>query len=269
MNDYTAASQAASAAITKHYSTSFGLSILLFPKLLRPHIYALYGLVRVADEIVDTYRGDDAKERLRQLEDEVGRGLETGYSVSPIVHAFIITARAYGIDGKLIKPFFKSMRMDLSPQVYDQESYQSYIYGSAEVVGLMSLKIYGSDTTEDLAGAAQRLGAAYQKVNFLRDIAADNAIDRWYFPNCTYDSFSEKDKSAILKDITADFDAAAPAIDRLPKRAQKAVRLSYLYYQKLLKKISRTPAERLKTRRIRVADPTKFALLVWVTLGGR
>lgn len=269
MNDYTAASQAASAAITKHYSTSFGLSILLFPKLLRPHIYALYGLVRVADEIVDTYRGDDAKERLRQLENEVNRGLETGYSVSPVVHAFAITARAYAIDGKLIKPFFKSMRMDLSPQVYDTESYRVYIYGSAEVVGLMSLKIYGSDTTEDLSGAARRLGAAYQKVNFLRDIAADNAIDRWYFPGCTYDSFSESEKAKILTDITADFDAAAPAIDQLPKRAQKAVRLSYLYYRRLLRNIERTPAAKLKHTRIRIADITKIALLAWVALGGR
>jgi len=272
MDLYTATSYKASRLVTNAYSTSFGLSIRLFEPSLRPHIYAIYGLVRIGDEIVDTYDGVDQRELLDSLEAETKRAIKSGYSTNPIIHAFAQTARTFDITSTLISPFFKSMRMDLTPQTYDQKKYETYIHGSAEVVGLMCLKLF-VDSPEEYAffePAAKRLGAAYQKVNFLRDIAADaNELGRWYFPNSSKETFDEKTKQAIINDIEQDFLAAKSAIDTLPASSQKAVALSYQYYIGLLNKIKLTPAHVLLKTRVRLNDSQKGLFLLKAALKGK
>lgn len=272
MEQYNTASYLASRVITDAYSTSFGLSIRLFTTDLRPHIYAIYGFVRIADEIVDTYRGSDAQDQLDSLESDTYQALTTGYSANPIIQAYVVTARRFKIGKRLIKPFFASMRMDLSPQTYAQKSYEAYIHGSAEVVGLMCLKVFLNDEAAyaKLETGAKRLGAAYQKVNFLRDIAADaDGLGRWYFPFASYDHFDEATKQVIVNDIQADFDAAKPSIRQLPDSSRRAVLLSYRYYQSLLRKIRRTPAAKLKRSRIRLPDSQKLLLLTTVAVRGK
>lgn len=266
MDLYTETSYELSRKLTLRYSSSFGSSTKLFASHIQPHIFAIYGLVRVADEIVDTYQGKDKKQQLIQLEKETYAALKTGYSTNPIVHAFALTAKQYGITKKLIAPFFESMRMDLKPQKYTRKLYAKYIYGSAEVIGLMCLRVFveGDRKQYDaLAPGAQSLGSAYQKVNFLRDIASDyEERKRIYFPGVTFESFSEADKRTILKDISHDFHQAHPAVITLPKTAQKAVKLSYNYYYELLKKLEKTPVEILKTQRVRVPTAKKVYLRV-------
>lgn len=262
---YARASYAASKLITNAYSTSFGLSITLFAASLRPHIYAIYGLVRIADEIVDTYDGPDKGERLDALEQETMLAVKGGYSANPIVHAYAQTARRYDIGDDLLAPFFASMRMDLAPRRYDQAAYETYIDGSAEVVGLMCLKVFTDDsaTYEALVPGARSLGAAYQKVNFLRDIAADSdELGRWYFPNGSKETFDEAAKQNIVEDIERDLSAAYAAIVRLPESSRAAVLLSYRYYERLLRIIKRTPAHTLLKQRVRVDDAQKLALLL-------
>jgi 15-cis-phytoene synthase len=271
MDLYTKTAYEASKIVTNRYSTSFSLSIRLFDTPLRPHIYAIYGLVRIGDEIVDTYKGDDAAELLQELKNDTHRALKTGYSTNPIVHAFATTARQYMIGADLIDPFFISMAMDLKSQTYTQEKYEKYIYGSAEVVGLMCLKVFCNDEAryESLVSGARSLGAAYQKVNFLRDIAADTeGLERWYFPEGSYETFDEAQKKAIETDIAKDFAGARRAIDNLPESSQKAVRLSWEYYHELMKKIEATSAEHLKKRRVRVPDIKKMTLLAKTLLKG-
>lgn len=266
MDLYTRTAYRSSRLLTEAYSTSFGLSIRLFPTDLRLHAYALYGLVRIADEIVDTYQGKDSRHLLDSLEKETAQAIERGYSTNPIVHAFALTAREYAIDDSLIAPFFESMRMDITKTTkYTRRDYERYIHGSAEVVGLMLLRILvDDDTYRELSDGAKRLGAAYQKVNFLRDLAADHAIGRWYFPSGTYETFSEDDKQAIVEEVAADFAASQSAMKQLPDAGRKAVLLSYEYYHKLLEKIIETPAATLKTTRVRVPDTKKLALLAKV-----
>jgi phytoene synthase len=265
MDLYTKTSYDTSKLVTTAYSTSFGLSIRLFEASLRPHIYAIYGLVRIAVEIVDTYQGSDQKEQLDALELQTKQALASGYSTNPVVHAFAQTARTYHITNTLIAPFFKSMRMDLAPKTFDQKLYDTYIYGSAEVVGLMCLKVFTSDDTRysTLEPGAKRLGAAYQKVNFLRDIAADaEGLGRWYFPTGSFAAFDAKAKDAIVKDIEKDFAAAAKAIVKLPDSCRKAVTLSHQYYSELLKRIKLTSADDLKRTRIRVNNTQKAVLFI-------
>ncbi len=266
MDLYTQTAYRSSRLLTEAYSTSFGLSIRLFQRSLRHHAYGLYGLVRIADEIVDTYQGKNQRHLLDTLEKEVADAIEHGYSTNPIVHAFALTAREYAIDKHLIDPFFESMRMDITKKTaYTKRDYQRYIHGSAEVVGLMLLRILvDDDMYRELSDGARRLGAAYQKVNFLRDLAADHAIKRWYFPFASYETFSEDDKQAIIEDIAADFAASQNAMNQLPESGRKAVTLSYEYYHRLLEKIVETPAATLKTTRIRVPDTKKLALLAKV-----
>jgi phytoene synthase len=270
MDQYTTASYRASRLITTTYSTSFGLSIRLFKASLRPHIYAIYGLVRIADEIVDTYKGTDQRELLNNLEVETKLALASGYSTNPIVHAFVTTARKFAITIELITPFFESMRMDLSAQTFDQVLYETYIYGSAEVVGLMCLKVFTNDGElyDSLEKGAKHLGAAYQKVNFLRDIAADaKDLGRWYFPISSFETFDDIAKNILLNDIENDFTEAAKAISKLPLSSRKAVELSYQYYSQLLKRIKLTPAAALKEKRIRINDAQKTALFVRTSIG--
>lgn len=272
MDLYSATSYKVSKLVTNAYSTSFGLSIRLFEASLRPHIYAVYGLVRVADEIVDTYNGADRRALLDSLETETKRALEFGYSTNPIIHAFAQTAREYAITNELIAPFFASMRMDLTPQKFDQKKYEAYIFGSAEVIGLMCLRVFTTDQKQynSLEEAAKRLGSAYQKVNFLRDITADaDGLGRWYFPISSHKTFDDKSKDVIIRDIENDFKVARTAIEKLPLSSRKAVALSYDYYQGLLKKIKQTSASNLMKQRIRINNPHKIALLVKTSLTGK
>ncbi|RWZ78680.1 MAG: phytoene/squalene synthase family protein [Candidatus Microsaccharimonas sossegonensis] len=270
MDRYTAASYKASKLITTTYSTSFGLSIRLFAASLRPHIYAIYGFVRIADEIVDTYKGANQRDLLNNLEAEIKQTLRSGYSTNPIIHAFASTARQFAIDNTLITPFFESMRMDLVPQHFDQKRYETYIYGSAEVVGLMCLKIFTNHTSlyDSLKTGAKHLGAAYQKINFLRDIAADaKGLGRWYFPIGSFETFDKDAKNTIEKDIEHDLALAAKAIAKLPSSSRKAVQLSYQYYRELLKIIKQTSSASLKQNRLRVNDLKKAALFLRNSLG--
>ena len=272
MDQYASISYKTSKLVTNAYSTSFGLSIRLFEPSLRPHIYAIYGLVRIADEIVDTYNGTDQRELLDNFEAETKRALKSGYSTNPIIHAFAQTAKKYTITNALLAPFFESMRMDLTPQKFDQRKYEEYIFGSAEVVGLMCLKVFTHNQKQydQLEKAAKKLGSAYQKVNFLRDIAADaDGLGRWYFPISSRETFDDMAKRIIEKDIEKDFTAAHRGIKLLPASSQKAVRLSYDYYQGLLEKIKQTSASDLLQQRIRLSNPKKIVLLIQTSLNGK
>ena len=273
MELYTSVSYDLSKQLTLSYSSSFGISSRLFALELKLHIYAVYGLVRIADEIVDTYRGEDAREQLDAFEKDTLAAIETGYSTNPIIHAFAQTARKYTITAELLQPFFASMRIDLSPAAYRDEDYQSYIHGSAEVVGLMCLKVFCEGDERmytTLAPGATALGAAYQKVNFLRDIASDHTeLGRMYFPGINFDTFDEREKALIVADIKADFNTADSAIHKLPTSCRTAVRVSYTYYTKLLKKLGETPVSTLKERRIRISTPRKLWLLMKTVLTQR
>lgn len=264
MELYDKVSFSLSEKLTIAYSTSFSRSMKLFPKNIRQHIAAIYGLVRIADEIVDTYKKQDAAELLLQLEKEAYSAIHRGYSTNPIVHAFALSAIKYDIKKDIIQPFFDSMRIDLNPQSYNQKLYASYIHGSAEVVGLMCLKVFVSESEyAQLENGAKHLGAAYQKINFLRDIKADwEDLGRWYFPHDSFDTFNDVVKQRIIDDINKDLAIAIPAAKKLPKSARPAVALSIAYYQKLLEEISLTPASILKTKRIRVSDAKKLALFI-------
>lgn len=250
--------------ITTRYSTSFGLSSTLFDASIRDDIYAVYGLVRIADEIVDTYRGSDANEQLTDLEYDTYRAIVTGYSANPVVHAFALTARHYAIEKTAIEAFFTSMRMDLGAYTNSKSNYETYIYGSAEAVGLMCLSVFVNGDHaryESLSDGARALGAAYQKINFLRDLAADKGeLGRWYFPGCTYESFNDADKKTITSDIREDIERAREALGKLPRSSKRAVALSLSYYDRLLDKLQRASVSELKQRRLRVSDTIKLLL---------
>lgn len=251
--------------LTQYYSTSFSMSSRLFHRSIRPHIYAIYGMVRLADEIVDTYVQADASDQLAYFQDEVLNAISRGYSTNPIIHAFSHTAQQFSITEELITPFFESMALDLHPQEFDESLYDSYIYGSAEVVGLMCLRVFvGGDSHKynELLPGARALGAAYQKVNFLRDLKADyEELHRTYFPGIDYATFDESTKSAIIADIQQDFNAANAVIGSLPTEARKAVHASSLYYQALLKRLDHASVTDIKSQRIRVPNIEKIMLL--------
>ena len=250
--------------LTLNYSTSFSLSSLFFTKEIRRHIYAIYGLARIADEIVDTYRNANASELLDNLEGQVEKALLDGYSTNPIIHAFALSARQFKIDTSLTRPFFKSMRMDLSPQTYSDDLYNDYIYGSAEVIGLMCLRVFvdGNETLyEELAPGARALGSAYQKVNFLRDLRDDYVkLGRVYFPEVNFETFDSNQKQKIETDIESDFKKANSTISKLPRSAKSAVKISYDYYYILFKKLQRSPIDKLKTTRVRIPDAYKLVI---------
>lgn len=264
MDQYNLVAGRVARFVTNSYSTSFGTATRLFPKSIRQDIYNIYGLVRVADEIVDTYLGTDAAEQLDNLEQETYRALTSGYSANLIVHAFAQTARRYDIGKELIAPFFFSMRLDTSEQQYTPKLYAQYIDGSAEVVGLMCLKVFVTDATEynHLEPGARALGAAFQKVNFLRDLAADQVeLKRYYFPGSSFATFDDAVKAAIIADIEADFAVAKQAISQLPASARPAVSTAYSYYLKLLRKLQATPASTLLQQRVRINNAVKLGLL--------
>lgn len=272
MDRYSTTSYRLARIVTEDYSTSFSMSSLLLGRAIRPHIYAIYGLVRIADEIVDTYNTADSGAQLDQLETQVVNALTSGYSSNPLVHAFATTARRYHIDTELIAPFFVSMRRDLSPvSSLSTDEYDTYIYGSAEVVGLMCLKVFvegDQKAYDELRAGASALGRAYQKVNFLRDLGADaDQLGRWYFPIGSAETFNDDIKNDIITDIEKDFAAARVAIPKLPTSARKAVATSYAYYSQLLAVIKATPADILRHSRVRVPNSRKIALLVKARLG--
>ena len=250
---------------TLMYSSSFSSAIKLLHKDLRQPIYDVYGLVRYADEIVDTFHDFDKAKLLAQFKIDTYTAIEQGISLNPILHRFQLTFRKYNIGQDLVEAFFNSMEMDLSKQDYDAAAYQNYIYGSAEVVGLMCLHIFcdgNKEKYEQLRSSAQSLGAAFQKVNFLRDIKADfEGLERMYFPNCDFTNFKPEDKQQIEADIQADFSAALKGIKALPIKARFGVYVAYKYYYTLYKKIRKTQHDSILHTRIRIPDYGKFFIL--------
>jgi len=264
---YDSISSESSKIITKKYSTSFSIAVNLLSSNIREAIYNIYGFVRVADEIVDSFEEYPKEELLNRFEEEYRYSLKVGISTNPVINAFQGTVSKYNIDHALVDSFLKSMRTDLEKQNYDnQEEIDNYIYGSADVVGLMCLKVFVQGDDEkynNLKEPAMKLGSAFQKVNFLRDLNEDfENLNRSYFPNINPNNFTEADKSRVLLEINNDFEEAYKGIVKLPKEAKLAVYVAYKYYFNLLHKIERTPSKILKEKRIRVSNPKKMALLV-------
>lgn len=269
MNLYDEACFECSKLITKKYSTSFSLGIKTFDKSFRYPIYAIYGFVRYADEIVDTFHDYDQQQLIDRFSDETFRAIKEGISTNPVIHSFQQVVNQYHIDHELIRAFLRSMAMDLDNKAYDKDTYQSYIYGSAEVIGLMCLRIFTSDDAlyQSLIPKARSLGAAFQKVNFLRDVKADyTERGRTYFPGIDFNNFTEQDKLAIEAEIKHDFDEAFEGIKRLPAGTRLGVYIAYIYYLQLFKKISYTPANVILQKRIRVSDVRKMSLYIKAVL---
>ena len=263
---YTQACIECSTLITKRYSTSFSLGILMLDKEIRSDIYSIYGFVRLADEIVDTYQDKDPAAQLKLLREETGRAIRNGISFNPVLHAFQDTVNRYNIDPEYILAFLHSMEMDLQDQKYDRALYEQYIYGSAEVVGLMCLKVFckGDEADfESLIKPARKLGSAFQKVNFLRDIRSD-LVDRKrvYFPGLDISRFSESDKRQIEKEIEEEFAEAQLGINRLPKNCRQGVQLALNYYRVLLLKIAQKGPDELLAHRIRISNFQKALLFI-------
>lgn len=252
--------------ITKKYSTSFSIAVRLLAPSIRQAIYNIYGFVRVADEIVDSFEGYPQEDLLNRFEEEYSYALEIGISTNPVINAFQKTVKEYNIDDSLVHAFLRSMRADLSKQIYtNQQEMEDYIYGSADVVGLMCLKVFVKgdlDEYERLKEAAMSLGSAFQKVNFLRDLKQDyDSLNRTYFPNIDPENLTSEDKNKIVQEIKDDFKAAYVGIKKLPKEARFGVYVAYKYYVQLLKKVDKTPAEVLMDKRIRVSNSLKTYLL--------
>jgi phytoene synthase len=259
-----------SEVITKAYSTSFSIGILFLNKELRKHIYAIYGLVRIADEIVDTMHNIEQRTYLEKFREQTFEDIKNGFSTNPVVNAFRITAQKFNIGEDLIEPFFDSMFMDLYKRKYNEIEYRNYIYGSAEVVGLMCLKVFvnGDESLyKELKPYAQALGSAFQKVNFLRDVKNDfEVLNRAYFPDVDFANLTENDRAKIIEDIEKDFQTALIGIRKLPKSSKLGVLVAYEYYRKLLEKIRKLPAEEVLKKRIRINNFIKFILLFKVIL---
>lgn len=251
--------------ITRAYSTSFSLGIQMLSQKLHDPIYAIYGFVRYADEIVDTFHDYDKATLLQEFQDDTYKALNRGISINPVLHSFQDVCRQYNIERDLVDAFLRSMSMDLDKSQYCEGTYNEYIYGSAEVVGLMCLRVFceGSDAQyQALKGPARRLGAAFQKVNFLRDLQSDfEERGRTYFPGVNFHQFDAESKAKIEADIAADFEAAYEGILALPRGARLGVYVAYIYYRKLFGKIRRLPASRILKERVRVPNRQKLALL--------
>ncbi len=277
---YNAAAGAAAATVIGQYSTSFGLATRMLGPSVRCDVTNIYALVRIADEIVDGAAAgagvdvDAQAELLAGLERETMTALGSGYSTNLVVHAFADTARRTGINELLIAPFFASMRRDLSPEPFTPEGVDEYIYGSAEVIGLMCLRAFLADSPRsvsevvELELGARRLGAAFQKINFLRDLASDSEfLGRNYFPGIDPARITEADKAAVLDDIDLDLAVAERALPLLPRSSRTAVTAAHHLFARLSAKLRATPAEDLLKSRVRVADAEKLAILAGVTLG--
>ncbi len=265
-NIFDKVSEDCSKIVIKEYSTSFYRATKLLSKSIRKDIFNIYGFVRFADEIVDAFHEYPKKQLLDQFENELWLSIENRISLNPILNSFQHTVNNYNIDVNLIKSFMKSMRMDLDIRRYsNREDYKEYIYGSADVVGLMCLKVFVSGSAKeynDLKPYAMSLGSAFQKVNFLRDLKSDSEIlNRVYFPNIDMDNFNETSKNKIIAEIEKDFEHALKGIVKLPKKARFGVYIAYRYYNKLLKKLKNTPSTNIKESRIRIDNFQKFVVL--------
>ncbi|MFV8392528.1 phytoene/squalene synthase family protein [Flavobacterium sp. LB2P6] len=252
--------------VTKNYSTSFSLAVYMLSPSIRDAIYSIYGFVRFADEIVDSFHGFDKESLITEFEDEYYKATERGISLNPILNSFQQTVKQYNISDDLIQAFLRSMKLDLIKSDYNSKAeYDDYIYGSADVVGLMCLKVFVAGDTErynQLKGEAMRLGSAFQKVNFLRDLKDDNLVlNRNYFPGVDLNSFDENAKTAIINEIEEDFKVAYQGIVKLPIEAKFGVYTAFVYYKKLLKKLENTPSHEIGNARIRVSNYTKAGLL--------
>ena len=253
--------------VTKKYSTSFSLAVKMLSPTIRSAIYNIYGFVRFADEIVDTFHDYKKEELLDDFEKEYYKALENGISLNPILNSFQATVKRYNITDDLVKSFLKSMRADLSKTAYEtQEEHNEYISGSADVVGLMCLKVFVDGDDEkynELKNAAMRLGSAFQKVNFLRDLKDDfELLNRSYFPNVDLTSLDTESKHLIIQEIEDDFDFAFNhGILKLPVEAKFGVYMAYRYYRRLLKKLNSVPSSEIIETRVRISDPMKINLL--------
>jgi phytoene/squalene synthetase len=277
---YSEVAEQAASLVIRRYSTSFGMASRLLGAGVRQPVENVYALVRVADEIVDGGADEAGLERqvaarlLNELERDVERSIDEGYSANLIVHAFAQTARDAGFGTELTEPFFASMRMDLSQTEHDEASFRDYVYGSAEVVGLMCLRIFvrGVDYTDaqlaTLETGARALGAAFQKVNFLRDLRADvEALGRSYFPGLDVATLTDAQKLVLVDDIDADLAAAAATLPLLPRSSRRAVALAHGLFAELNRRIRATPASTLITTRVRVPDPVKLRIATAAALG--
>ncbi len=264
---YDTVSIGCSKKITRRYSTSFSLGIRFLAKDLRDPVYSIYGFVRLADEIVDSFQGYPQAEMLQQLRQETFEALDRKISINPVLHSFQQVVQRYGIDRELITAFLDSMEMDLEKQQYSRMLYDKYIYGSAEVVGLMCLKVFCNGDAlqyEQLKHQAMKLGSAFQKVNFLRDMKADyQGLGRIYFPDVDFQNFCNGQKKAIEREIEDEMREALCGIRQLPKGARPGVFLAYKYYSGLLRKIKSVPGEKMMQSRIRVRNSRKLALLCY------
>ena len=252
--------------ITRRYSTSFSLGIRTLARKYHEPVYAIYGFVRYADEIVDTFHNFDKAMLLKQFEADTYSAIQAKISLNPVLHSFQDVVNRYHIEYELIDAFLHSMEMDLTETEYSPEEYERYIYGSAEVVGLMCLRVFceGDEAMyQRLKEPARSLGKAFQKVNFLRDMKSDyQDRGRVYFPGVEFDEFDEEAKALIEADIARDFAHAYEGIVQLPEGARKGVYLAYRYYMRLFRKISQLPAERILHERIRVPDSRKLGILI-------
>lgn len=253
--------------VTKTYSTSFSLATKMLSKSIRKDIYNIYGFVRFADEIVDSFHGYDKELLFNKFTNDLELALEHKISLNPILNSFQHTYHEYNIDKSLVDAFMNSMRLDLYKTTYlTPEEYKAYIYGSADVVGLMCLKVFVSGDEQkynELKESAMSLGSAFQKVNFLRDLKADfEHLNRTYFPNTDLNNLNENSKQEIIDDIENDFANGIIGIQKLPLEAKFGVFMAYRYYRQLLKKLKKTPALNIKESRIRVSNPKKIELLM-------
>ncbi|MDB5119426.1 MAG: phytoene/squalene synthase family protein [Sphingobacteriales bacterium] len=251
--------------ITQKYSTSFSLGIKAFDKHFHYPIYAIYGFVRYADEIVDTFHDKDKLQLLTDFKLKTFESIASKISLNPVLHSFQHVVNKYQIDHYLITAFLGSMEMDLEKTSYDETSYKEYIYGSAEAIGLMCLRVFCNGDNgqyEKLKEQAKSLGAAFQKINFLRDIKSDfEERGRTYFPNVNFINFSEQDKISIQQDILRDFEEGKKGIQNLPGGCRAGVYIAYVYYLELYKKVMLTSAKEISNKRIRVSDKKKVWLL--------
>ena len=253
--------------VTKSYSTSFSLATKMLAKSIRADIYNIYGFVRFADEIVDSFHDYDKKVLFNNFSRDMEEALDNRISLNPILNSFQYTYHKYQIDKHLVDSFMESMRLDLHKSNYlTEEEFKKYIYGSADVVGLMCLKVFvkgDSAKFNELKDSAMSLGSAFQKVNFLRDLKADHeGLDRSYFPNADLNNLDEMAKLDIIQDIEQDFAKGLQGIKMLPIEAKFGVFMAYRYYSQLLKKLKKTPALKIKDSRIRVSNPKKIELLM-------
>lgn len=251
--------------VTKAYSTSFSMAVKMLAPSIRNAIYSIYGFVRFADEIVDSFHEYDKEKLIEEFEQDYYKAYDVGISLNPILNAFQLTVKKYSIDDELVQAFLNSMKQDLHKNNYTKLEFDDYIYGSADVVGLMCLKVFVNGDIakyQELKESAERLGSAFQKVNFLRDLKDDmEVLQRSYFPDVNMSNLDTVSKEKIIMEIEEDFHQAYKGIKKLPKEAKFGVYTAYVYYRRLLIKLKRTPSNKIMNTRIRVSNPRKVSLL--------